>query len=47
MPLEYKLDPEWCRRVLNSPSEVSPDDLEWIREACSEKGIVDREIPDP
>ena len=47
MSLEYKLDPEWCRKILSNPIEVNMDDLERIKEACSEKRIVDREIPDP
>ena len=46
MPLEYKLDPEWCRKILNNPTEVSHDDLEWLREACK-NWYNDNEIPDP
>ena len=46
MPLEYKLDPEWCRKILSNPVEVSPDDLEWIKQACK-NWYNDNEIPDP
>ncbi len=44
MPLTYKLDEEWCRKVLTDPKEISIDDLEWVKEACSKNGITEREI---
>lgn len=46
MPLTYKLDEEWCKKILANPKEISIDDLEWVKEACSNNGIVDREMPD-
>ena len=46
MPLWYKMDPKWCKKILNDVFEVSVDDLEWIKQVCSKKGYIDRDIPD-
>jgi len=46
VPLTYKLDEKWCRKILSNQDEISIDDLEWVRNACRE-WYTDHEISDP